>query len=419
VRSRGDGKVDGYDVERMVEDWLDFDYSSTGYDGSLHGSPTWMPAGGKIGGGLEFHKDTNDYVNVDDYALGDFQNRTICMWIKNQDTQVQPVEYSYRARFFECGGDDETSFEISLDGGNLRGGHEGEFRCRVGDIKYNLHTTKEFTLNNWHHVGLVLKNCIDPDPPDDYDNEPNVVSASMYFDGLALVGYQDIWFDDPGRGRQDMRAMRHDDDTLEDSTLNGTEEHDGAFIDWTVDDFRIFDYSMPAADVLDVKNDSYGTGTGDANTLLWYKFDESSGDIAHDSGKDYAGVLYHSLISPGNLYDEEEKLLKKINFKDYAVLAQDWLVEELWPDPNMVRNCLYDVNDITYYGSWDPNNGCPRELGDECHKLGSCSNIGDCDPNIVHLYGSTTGDGCCVTFVLRDCIATKEWMCPSGVPCSP
>jgi hypothetical protein len=43
-------------------------------------------------------------------------------------------------------------------------------------------------------------------------------------------------------------------------------------------------------------------------------------------------VLYHDLISPANIYDLEAKTSKKVNFRDYAILADHWLEgPTLWP----------------------------------------------------------------------------------------
>jgi hypothetical protein len=40
---------------------------------------------------------------------------------------------------------------------------------------------------------------------------------------------------------------------------------------------------------------------------------------------------YCPLESPANLYDEEPMLSKKVNFRDFSVLANSWLAESLWP----------------------------------------------------------------------------------------
>jgi len=66
----------------------------------------------------------------------------------------------------------------------------------------------------------------------------------------------------------------------------------------TMDEFRIYDYELSEAEVL---------------------------SLAGVSG------LYFPLTSEANLYDEEPKNSKSINIRDLAVLAEDWLEQQLWP----------------------------------------------------------------------------------------
>ncbi|MHC4625323.1 MAG: hypothetical protein ACYS4W_15625 [Planctomycetota bacterium] len=65
-----------------------------------------------------------------------------------------------------------------------------------------------------------------------------------------------------------------------------------------MDDLRIYSYAMPHESVV------YVTGERE---------------------------LYCPLDSPANLYDEEPMLSRKVNFKDFCVLAGDWLTERFWP----------------------------------------------------------------------------------------
>jgi hypothetical protein len=48
-------------------------------------------------------------------------------------------------------------------------------------------------------------------------------------------------------------------------------------------------------------------------------------------GKGLDTTAYYPIVSPANLYDKEPTLSKRINFKDLAVLAQQWLQLQLWP----------------------------------------------------------------------------------------
>ena len=41
--------------------------------------------------------------------------------------------------------------------------------------------------------------------------------------------------------------------------------------------------------------------------------------------------VYVPLVSVANLHDEEPQNEKRINAKDFAILADQWLEEKLWP----------------------------------------------------------------------------------------
>jgi hypothetical protein len=48
-------------------------------------------------------------------------------------------------------------------------------------------------------------------------------------------------------------------------------------------------------------------------------------------GKGLETAAYYPIVSPANIYDKEPPLSKRINFKDFAALAQQWLALQLWP----------------------------------------------------------------------------------------
>ncbi len=48
-------------------------------------------------------------------------------------------------------------------------------------------------------------------------------------------------------------------------------------------------------------------------------------------GKGLDSTAYYPIVSPANLYDKEPTLSKRVNFKDFAALAQQWLQMRLWP----------------------------------------------------------------------------------------
>ncbi len=50
-----------------------------------------------------------------------------------------------------------------------------------------------------------------------------------------------------------------------------------------------------------------------------------------DYSTDNNEPIYHPLLSPANIYDKEQKGAKIVNFRDYAILADEWLKTLLWP----------------------------------------------------------------------------------------
>lgn len=54
----------------------------------------------------------------------------------------------------------------------------------------------------------------------------------------------------------------------------------------------------------------------------------SHGEVAHLAGY---SELYYPLVSQANIYDEESRGSKWVNFKDLALLADDWMKGDLWP----------------------------------------------------------------------------------------
>lgn len=72
------------------------------------------------------------------------------------------------------------------------------------------------------------------------------------------------------------------------------------FLRGSVDDVRIYDYALSDPEVL------YLAVEG-------------------------APSLHIPLISPAELYDGEPNGFKKVNFKDYSIMANTWLEKEVWP----------------------------------------------------------------------------------------
>jgi hypothetical protein len=72
----------------------------------------------------------------------------------------------------------------------------------------------------------------------------------------------------------------------------------GSFFSGKLDDVRVYNYALTPAEIMSLAG---------------------------------AGAVYVPVTSPANISDLEPVLEKKVNFKDYSVLANKWLEEEMFP----------------------------------------------------------------------------------------
>jgi hypothetical protein len=103
----------------------------------------------------------------------------------------------------------------------------------------------------------------------------------------------------------------------------GASSHGGNAFDGKLDDIRIYDYALSAAGIGDLFN---ATGEPAPAPAAWYKLDETtSGTVTDSSGNGYHG--YVLFVEPyTNPYNDNQ-----VGLKDYAVLAESWLEEQMWP----------------------------------------------------------------------------------------
>jgi len=267
--------------------------------------------------------DSNDWVDIDDYALPNFQNRTIAVWVKNDGEQ----DDEYRTNIFSSHSD--YWIELSIGGIGSVGGPRLE--GRVEDCKMTRIPDSDLPVGEWHHAALVIGN----NSGDEY------VYCELYLDGVLIANNVN-----PGTGGSaipDDEIPRHEGPRLRGANIGSYNEGERCFIQATLDDFRIYDYNMPTQDVNELcqlEKDGSTVSFKDPNLIIWYKFDETAGFIAEDSGRDKDTHIYHPLRSAANIigkspppisYDPNNPDI--VNFKDYAALADDWLVEELFPEP--------------------------------------------------------------------------------------
>jgi len=90
-----------------------------------------------------------------------------------------------------------------------------------------------------------------------------------------------------------------------------------------LDDIRIYGHALSAADITRLAE---ATGEPAPGPTAWYKLDETAtGTVLDSSGNGYDG--YVLFVEPyTNPYDD-----KRVDAKDYAVIAESWLDAQMWP----------------------------------------------------------------------------------------
>ncbi|UCF42286.1 MAG: LamG domain-containing protein [Planctomycetota bacterium] len=107
----------------------------------------------------------------------------------------------------------------------------------------------------------------------------------------------------------------------------GRAKGSGGYFQGTIDDVRIYAYALTEADVNGLSDQ-----TADPNPapVYRYEFDETTGYTAADSGT--PTIVYGPVPSVANLTDPEPKLQRFLNFADYAIFAENWMEQLMWPD---------------------------------------------------------------------------------------
>jgi len=312
-----DGVVDGKDLSVMAGYWLESDgfiptsppavppgahYEFEGdatdsvsiYDGTVYGSPTYET--GKIGSyAISLGADSNDYIIVQDHAGVEFtgESFSVALWV-NSDYTANPKE------FLICNGTNGSEFNAGGYNGGPASGKRyvlkfdgGEFRFLIDDdvTKTNCNVAAgDYATNDWVHCVAVC------------DRDAN--ELRLYRNGVPHATTTDVITLDINSPAEPLfiGAKQQEDANASDPTLAPVDH----FFRGMLDDVRIYNYVLTDAEAAYLADvDAYPEGL-------------------------YVPMAPAAEIA--NIYDFEAAGLRAVNFRDYAVLALDWLKEEpYWP----------------------------------------------------------------------------------------
>jgi len=293
-----DCRVDNVDVNIMAGEWLEADYNGIGRAADVNGS--WVDEGvpyspTKRGKVVELDG-VDNWVDLDDTGFSDFHDKTIAFWVRIKEF---PSVYPYLFYF----SDDAEGSDPELDPYRIQfmtyaqDGDTYPVRVRFLD---DYTTAYNAGLNAWTHLAFVIA-----DTPD------GMCTGTFYADGLP-------------RGTPMTGRPRHSGGAY---GVNIGSEDDGQtkFVNARFDDFRVYDRALTEDDIYEWIKEYKEPG---GNLLYHYDFNETTGLTAANSSN---YPFYHPLLSVAELYDSEDEGFRKINLRDFSVLANDWLKEQLWP----------------------------------------------------------------------------------------
>ena len=271
--------VDYSDIQTLADNWLRI---------------IWDTMGGHDGSGALLFGPSGDYVAIEDlhYAGTNYTEVSVCAWIRTNSEAAQYIVAFDRNEYYRLAINTNTPVTAGQVGWHVM--------TSTGQVDYGSVTRVDD--DQWHHVVGVFDNgtltiYIDG------KTEPSATGGTTFGTGNIRYGFlganSEATVFDGARGAGNPIQQ--------------------------LDDVRIYDYALSAADIAGL---AQGTGQPATGPILWYKLDETSGNIAADSsGNGYDGDLVFSWFDM-NMNDDST-----INFKDYALVVDQWLDELLWPQP--------------------------------------------------------------------------------------
>ena len=294
-----DCRANFIDVNMMKTEWLKTDYNGVGRNGVLKGGASWVDdtTGASPRGRCIQLDGIDDWVDLKDDDFSNFRNKTIAFWVKV--VGEYPTINRYMFYFSDTREDTPTNpnpcriYFMTFTPAS----HYVRVRYMAGySTSYNA------GLDAWTHLAFVVE-----DTPDGKSQ------GTFYGDG-APIGVP-------------LAGLRHS-GVATGVNIGSTDDGSGSFMNAVFDDFRVYDYNLTGAEVQYLAGQG-GTAPDNNRMLLYYDFNEvEPNTVAHNSSS-YG--CYHPLLSDAELYKGEEPNYKAVDFRDFALVADSWLKEQLWP----------------------------------------------------------------------------------------
>jgi hypothetical protein len=311
-----DCNTDYLDLELMAEAWASIDglALTENRPAALTGFPDttshWTTdcAGGT--GAIEANEGWD--ITVDDPRLFGLESMSITAWVKPIVGMEKWVGVVSSRESYEGCGDDASEIGVY---GSAYGGPDGlgyDWSC--GDEEWQFDAGLDVPDDGtWTFIAVSVDPC----------------GATLYTqpDGQALQ---------IGTRNTDAHDVQKN---FNDHFVIGSDDKGGYFVG-KIDDVRIYGYNLDDANVALLA----GGGEPDPPPVYWYKFDETAGLVAADSGTPIE--VYTMNMSPANLVpkdpnDSEDPNLGTnafdpnnmdiVNFLDYRIMAEHWLEQHPWP----------------------------------------------------------------------------------------
>jgi len=297
--------VDYLDLEMMVADWLISDSlvatvapdlnglvvhykfdgnaddsSGNNYHGIEKDGPTYVD--GKFGQAIHFDG-LDDFVAITDvnYTGTGYTQVTACAWVRTTDGAGNIVSFD-RNEYWrlqtggEAGGPGLVGWHVWTSDGQIDTQDAPNWPANTGRVDDG----------QWHHVAGVFDNgtltiYIDGGPREPYFGGATFGTDNAYARyGIVGAGCEASYPPPSGRA------------------------NNFSYLEGDLDELYIYDRALSQAEIA-------------------YLADETSED----------GELYIPVALVTNIYDDEAPLSRSVNFKDFALLADSWLDEQLWPQP--------------------------------------------------------------------------------------